>query len=178
MADILEQLNNDNLYFRKRGNVYEVNHMTKKRGLQKLSFRTPKVKVPFGPELFNKKLYLNVEFTNYEANNNVYNFMAIIKSIDNYFRDLAEICDKNVSDLEYYSNIKERPDGYDPLLRTNIKKKGRNILTKVLSSNGDSISTIYSIEKNSYISLDLELDSVWIYNDSYGINWNILNIFN
>ena len=60
--------------------------------------------------------------------------MAIIKSIDNYFKNITQIGDRDVSDLEYFSNVKERPGDYDPLLRTNIKKKGKNVLTKIYSN--------------------------------------------
>jgi hypothetical protein len=167
MSYILEKINEDNIILVECKNGYQLLYSDKNNLNKKIKITTPKIYVPFGIENFGNKLILNLEFSKYKTNNIVYNFHAIIKSLENYVINL----NKGI----FVSCIKNRPDPYEPLLRTNIKKYGKKILTNIVSK--CNTKTLDDINKNSYVYFELELNNIWISNGKYGINWDILNIY-
>ena len=69
-ADILDILNNKQLHFSRKGNVYDVFYIY--NGPKKIAFRASNILTPFGIENYKNKLCVNIEFTDYK-NNNMYN---------------------------------------------------------------------------------------------------------
>ena len=167
MSYILEKINEDNIKLVECKNGYQLLYIDKNNFNKKIKITTPKLYVPFGIENFGNKLILNLEFSKYKTNNFVYNFYAIIKSLEKYVINL----NKGL----YTSCIKDRPEPYEPLLRANIKKYGKKILTNIVSK--CNTKTLYDIDKNSYIHVELELNNIWLSNGKYGINWDIETIY-
>lgn len=165
MFNILVKIAEQDLSIRKQGNVYHIYDSYNK----KLSFTTPIVNIPFGLEKYQKKYYINMEFTNVKTNNYIYNFMATIQTIDNYFRNLQSINNIDLTKLKYYSCFKERPEQYDPMLRTMVKCN--------VEIESDYPNTIFDIEKGTFINCIIEIDNLWIYDDTYGLQWVIKKIF-
>jgi hypothetical protein len=142
---------------------------------KKFKIMSPFVKIPFGPENFGRNLVLNLELINYDKNNDMYNFISIIRSLDTFLLNSEKIGENNVQSLSYLSSIKDRPKPYYPLLRTNIKKYGKKIITETISKCNSK--TLYDVQKGNYVKVLLELDNIWMYNGKYGINWSIDKIY-
>ena len=126
------------------------------------------MKIPFGVEKYGYKELINFEFLNKDKYNNSLNNYNKIKQIDSYFRGL-----KDFNDKYYKSCIKERDD-YDPLLRVHLKKRGKNILTTIQSKNNTPVS-VYEL-KNALCCIELELQSLWTTDDSFGLLFCVKNI--
>lgn len=169
MSYILQKINDNELEFHKNKNFYDLLYNNKK--IQLLS---PKIKIPFGIENFGNNLILNLELINND-NNKMYNFTSIIKSLDTFLKNQKSIVNNNLENLLYVSCIKNRPEPFNPLLRTKIKKYGKKIITEIISE--CKSKTLYDINKNSYISVLLKLDNVWINNGKYGMNWTVEKIY-
>lgn len=169
MSYILEKITNNEIQFLKKKNVYKMQYDDKN-----IKILSPKLKIPFGVENFNNKLILNLELDK-NKNNDTHNFSSIIKSIENYLINLDRICDVELKNFTYCSSYKNRPDPFCPLLRTSIKKYGKKILTKICSKS--DLKTLHDIKKNDYISVLLEIESIWVYGDKYGINWTLNTIY-
>jgi hypothetical protein len=172
MSHILEKINEDNIIITECKKGYNLLYIDKNNFNKKINIITPKIYVPFGIENFGNKLILNLEFSKYKTNNCVYNFYAIIKSLEKYVNTSLNISSNKET---YVSCIKDRPEPYEPLLRTNIKKYGKKIITNIVSK--CNTKTLEDINKNSYIHVELELNNIWISNGKYGINWDIITIF-
>jgi hypothetical protein len=174
MFNILVKINDQNINIRKsmqNDNMYQI--LDKYN--QKLSFTSPYIRIPFGLEKYKKdKMCLNLEFTNYKTNNTIHNFMATIKTIDTFFQDLKTINNIDLTTKKYISCFKERPDEYDPLLRTNIKITKRQMHIEIVS---DFPNTVFDLENNQTIKTELEIDNLWIYDDKYGLNWIVKKIY-
>lgn len=146
---ILEKINSGKMMFDKKNNIF---YFDKEGNKKKFKLLCPKMKTPFGIEKYNKKMIVNLEMDE----NKMYNFMAVLKSIDAYFTDVLKNC-------EYVSNYKDRED-FKPLLRTHLKRYGKTKIEGV-------------IEKGNYITCELELASMWEYNGKYGIKWEINHVW-
>lgn len=166
MSHILQKIDNNELKFYRKNNFYEIKYDNKK-----IKLLISKVKAPFGVENFGKNLILNLEFFDCYKNNDMYNSLSIIKSLDTFLKNNTTIG----QNLLYLSSVKDRPEPYFPLLRTNIKKYGKKIITQTISK--CNTKTLYDINKNIYISVLLVLDNVWMHNGKYGINWCIEKIY-
>lgn len=167
---LLESLTNENIYIKKNKNMFKIVDENNK----KFILLSPKMYVPFGTENYGKKIILNLEFSYLEKNNVMYNFYSTIKSLDSLLKILKSIDDIDLTNYEYISCIKERPEKYSSLLRTNIKKYGKKIITNIESD--DKSKTLYEI-KNNYVKVLLELDGLWIWNNKYGVNWVVKTIY-
>lgn len=171
MSHILFNINKNNIKFEKRGNLYSIYYISN-YDKKKFEFDTPKLLAPFGAEYFKNKIYINLEIK--ETTNTSYNLKSIIEQIDDYFKELKMIGPEDVSNLQYYSNLKNRSNN-NSLLKTNVKVAKGNILTNIFSDS--NIATIDDIIKGSYVKCNIILDSVWIYGNKYGINWVIQDIY-
>jgi len=146
--------------------------------LKKYVIKTPIMKMPFGVEKYQDKYIINLEFTD-KTTDVMKHFYNLLTDIDNYFRSLQGI---NVDgkfitlkDKSYYSCIKKRPNDYDPLLRTNIKKNKNIIITEIKGRDGGPI-TLFDLKPNNQIIAFLEINSLWINDDKYGLYYNIKRI--
>jgi hypothetical protein len=124
-------------------------------GVNKIILKVPEVYSPFGIEKYNNKEILNLEFD--YNNNDKYNILAQIKSIDNYFLQFKER--DEFKDLNYMSPIKEL-SGNKISLRCHVSNK-LNFKTK------NSLE-VPVIKKNKF-NIELEFTSIWKYNENYGL---------
>lgn len=170
MSYILQKIDNNELEFFKKRNFYEIKYDGKK-----IKMLSPKVKVPFGVENFGKNLILNLELVDCKKNNKMHNFLSIIRSLDTFLQNCEKVGEHNVQNLTYLSNVKDRPEPFFPVLRTNIKKYGKKIITQMISK--CNTKTLHNIDKGMYVTVLLELDNIWMYNGKYGINWSVEKIY-
>jgi hypothetical protein len=151
MFYILEKIN-----LKKKKNKFEIKYNDKD-----IKILLSNIKIPFGIENYGRNLILNIELDK-TKNNDIHNSISMIEKLENYVKNL------NLENNTYVSSIKER-ESYLPLLRTNIKKYGKKIITKVKCNSG--VKTLYDLQKNQNISILLIPDNIWLYNGKYGINW-------
>ena len=159
----------------------------KKKITKKVLFKTPLMTIPFGIEKYFFKDIINLEFLNYEKDNICKNFYSLICQIDNFmskilwnnkFQNELGLEDNFINELKnkkYLSCIKIRPNNFDPLLRTHLSKKGNQINTQFFTEDIDkkkSLININNLEKKIGYFV-IELSSLWINNDNYGLTWII-----
>ncbi len=143
------------------------------------------MKIPFGIEKYFFKDIVNLEFLNFENNNYCKNFYSIICQIDSFMSKLSwnnsfqkelNLDDNLLNELKnknYVSCLKTRPNNYDPLLRTHLSKKGSQIVTQFFT---EDINKRKSFINNNELEKKIgyfviELGSLWINNDNYGLTW-------
>lgn len=148
--------------------------------LKKYVIKTPIMKIPFGVETYQGKYILNLEFTNKNKDDHVKLFHDLINNIDDYFRTLKGIqVDDRLLDLSknknYYTCVKNRPNEFDPLLRTNIKKNKNIIITEIVDKNNDP-KTLFDLKPNNQIVAFIEISNLWIHDDMYGLYFNVKKI--
>jgi hypothetical protein len=135
---------------------------------------SPKIIAPYGLEEYMGKHILNIEFNNYNKDNEVYNFYAIIKQIDNFLSNLEYFKDKvkreisqnllnEIKNKTYISCIKSKGI-YDPQLRTHMAKKGKQIITELVNSKNNKFEEIIKTPTK----FTIKLDSIWIKGNCYG----------
>lgn len=152
---------------------------------KKMTLKTPIIKIPFGIQEYFHKDIINIEMTNYETNNYVYNFFTTLKQIDTFFKNLqnddfinnlnysvSPTFKESIKGKNYLSCIKMR-DKFDPLYRTLTKKRGSVILTKFYDKDNKEINP-FNI-KNRKGSMELELAFLWTTKTDYGISWFLNN---
>lgn len=141
---------------------------------------SPTMIIPFGPETYNYKEIVNLEFTEKDKNNDMYNFFSLICSVDSFLERLSrekELQDKvnlpaklkqSIAGKQYLSCIRPRPSKFDPLLRTHLQTKGKQIETLV--SDGKNTLSIYNT-KNKKVRVRIHVGSIWHSTHNFGINW-------
>lgn len=138
-----------------------------------------KVYIPFGVEKYNGKSIVNIEI-NPKKNNIHYNYYSIITEFEEEFKKKDTITYKKLlTDIEnkgYYPNIRESKSGY--IIRSNIftipeiyckitgKDKTQSIKQKM------NIKDINKVKAN----IELELGSLWVNQNNYGIMWYVKKI--
>jgi hypothetical protein len=179
--------NMQTIKFTRHGSTYQPHIMTGTIS-SVIKLTTPPMLAPFGPEKYNYRDILNLEFTNKDKNNDVYNFFSDINAIDAFLSKLSynvELqtkinLDQDIKNLikgkSYLSCI--RPRSQFPLLRTHFQTKGKTVNTAITDSNG-SLQQMDKIKGKTVVAI-IKLGSLWATNDSYGINWitEIINIIN
>jgi|AntRauTorckE6833_2_1112554.scaffolds.fasta_scaffold25759_3 hypothetical protein len=187
---VMFEVGNKNFYninLNRNRNNYKISFGKSIFNNEKLILKSPIMSVPFGVEKYLSKLILNLEFTNKDKNNEMNNFYATLKQIDNFMYRLSwdeELINesgvsiqfvKDIYKKQYVSCIRNR-NKYDSLFRTHIRKTKNSQTTE-----------FYRIEDNNRIYLlndeihkqagefEIELDFVWITKDSYGLTWYIKN---
>jgi hypothetical protein len=145
-----------------------------------VKFNAPKMNVPFGPEKYNFKEIINLEFTDKDSDNEMYNFFSQIASIDTFFAKLGQDPElqkvvklpynvrEAVAGRTYQSCIRLRPGKFDPLLRVHLKRKGNVVETDVIEE--EDYKSIYQTKGKSY-NAQIYIGSLWFSKDSYGVNW-------
>jgi len=125
---------------------------------RKISFTTPIMKIPFAIEKYGKKEIVNLEFTNYNDDNDTYNFFMTLKKLDqlmlqpmNLRLTLPKGFLEDISNKTYISFLKEKKY-FDPIMRTTYK--------------GDIIG---DLGKGSLAKCIVDIDSLWKTKTSYGV---------
>jgi len=139
---------------------------------KKLKFK--RILVPFKISEFKGNYYLNIEINhNDKINNDILDYYKKIE-LELYNLDIIE--DINLKDINYYSNIKTKTYNNNnlDLLRLHIKKTKNSIVTKY-NKNKQEL-TIFDIKPQQYYNCQIEINSIWIKNNKYGIVVNLLYI--
>lgn len=144
-----------------------------------IKLKSPRIYMPFGGELYNKKMVLNLEIDP-EKNNEYHNFYAKLNQIDIAFRDIIsnmktdnDLIDEqfqikeipndmlnDIKDKEFISCIRNGKNGF--IIRTHVK----NGVTPHSYDNKEFYT--FSQIKNTYAYVDIELHSIWTSKSSYG----------
>jgi len=138
-----------------RGSSYSV-YETKNGERRKIIFTLENVVIPFGVEKYNYKEIINLEIKNSKKDNIQLNNISAIRNLEKYFKDRPEFGSK------FFKSTIRNNYGYDPLIRTHLKKSGKNTTTNV--KNG----SLHNL-KNTVADITIELSSIWTTTDSYGI---------
>lgn len=179
-------LNMYNMVFIREKSNYRI-HIKNFKSVTRLRLKTPLVCCPFGIEKWLNKEIVNIEFSNLNGDNKdnmIHNFWAQIQQIDKFFislkydnfaKNLYNVVPKDLLDIikdkTYVSCIRPRGNKFNPLLRTHIKKTKSKIET-VFFDNDDKKNSINPYDvKGKYGQFTIELASLWINNDVYGVTW-------
>lgn len=171
-----------NMFLEKKKKNYNI--MIKHFGKsEKIKFKLSYLKSPFGVEMYSHKEIVNLEFTNHETNNLSFNNYTIFKQLDDMFSKLNTKTEESnnfininsyqlnsLNGLHYSPLLKERPNNYDPLARFHLRKVKNTIATKCYKKVDGKLEQISVFEiKGKMMEVELELSSLWISDDSYGI---------
>jgi len=169
------------IIFIKQRNNYRL-YINNNNNNSRIILRTPLMNIPFGVEKYKYKDILNLEFSNVNTNK-MYNFLTAIKQIDNFFINIMtndikyKIKNKlpynlleNIKGKSYVSCIKYRKN-FDSLFRTHLRKTKNNIKS-IFKDTDDRLLNIMDLKTNNG-NFNIELESLWISNDSYGIIYYI-----
>ena len=171
-----------NMFLKKQKKSYQI--MVKYFGKPDvIRFKLSYLKSPFGVEQYAYKEIVNLEFVNHLKNNLSHNNYAIIKQLDDLLSKLNTKAPEienfmyinsdqlNVLNGLYYSPlVKQRPDGFDPLVRLHLRKVKNTIATKCYQKVGDKLEPMSVFEiKGRMVDVELELSSLWVSNDSFGV---------
>lgn len=173
-----------NLKFIKERNNYKIiyrENYSLNNG-ERILFKSPTMKIPFGLEKYLHKEILNLEFTNCDKDNEMYNFFTQMKQIDKFMKKLSYMNDnmiteipkdilESIKDKKYMPCIKYRPNKFDNLLRVHVKKQGNKILTKFVDQNNNPVFSDTLKEKSGHFILELAF--LWISKDNYGLTWYV-----
>jgi hypothetical protein len=183
------------LYFKKQKNSYRL-FIKSGRRLQLIKFKLRNVLCPFGIETFNNKKIVNLEFCNYQKDNNSYNNYIFFKRIDEIFskfsrgrdylkkfRNIGIYSDINekVLNATYKSSIREKKSDekgdYDPLFRVYLRKVRNKVVTKFYVRKDGEHFQVPPLEiKSRKVEVELELSNMWIREGMYGLIWVINSI--
>jgi hypothetical protein len=142
---------------------------------KQIKLKSSRIYIPFGGELYNDKIVLNIE-VDPEKNNEHHNFYAKLSQIDIAFRDIecSNDLDKthnlipvqmlnDIKGKEFVSCIRNGKNGY--IVRTHVK----NGMTPC-SYDSKELYTMTQL-KNMYGIVELELYGLWTSSSSYGYIW-------
>ena len=120
-----------------------------------LKIRTPPVKIPFGLEESYGKKILKLQLQNYQTDDNMKLFYQIIRNIEK--RNMIELgIDNNI----YKSALYQKGD-YPPLLTVKIEQRYGKMMCELQKDETDPLKTIYDLQRNDRIILDLEFERIW-----------------
>lgn len=163
-------------------NTFKIMYLNAEDQYKKIIYKTPIVNIPFGVEKYNFKDIINVEFTNLKGSNEVYNFYTQIKQIDEFLTNLNKEDNKDTHSVDFINNLNyelvnnikgktyisciRENKKYDPMLRTHVRKTKKMIKSKVYKNKKEF--PILSMKRDKGF-FTIELGSLWISDDSYGI---------
>ena len=124
------------------------------------------MKCPFGLENEYNKYLIKLEFSNLKNN---LEMAELYNKFKNYFNELIEFeTDKNLID-----NIRVSSK-YDPIIKFYLPFRYDKFEVDFYKNN--NLVTSKEICNNSYLSLDIEIPSLWYYKNNFGLNINITKI--
>lgn len=142
---------------------------------QKITITLKNVIIPFGVENYNGKNIINLEL-NTKKSNKTYNAYATIATFEeslNLLHDNKNIINEfkeSITGKSYYPNMRQSKDGY--IIRSHIfgqPKISTNFLGQLMSATLNDI-------KKTFANVVLELGSIWVTDNNYGINWYVREI--
>jgi len=129
-------------------------------------YKSPCVKLPFGPEFYKKKYIVNLQLYNLEKDNKVFNFYQQLKNIEEVIALKIKTV-KGLEDKRFVSSIKGTET--KPILRTHLKMN-KYVTTEIKSTDGATLS-LKDLKINTYGYFELELKELWIYGTDVGLLW-------
>ena len=132
--------------------------------------QTPWLPIPFGlDEQFNNfSIKLSLSRKNPEATS----FYELIKNIENHHQEYISSLENEVN---YGSQIKEG-ENKDPLLTIKLPFRYRRLETKFFKSDGSS-TTSKDLNPMVQVKCNLEMDSIWKFNNKYYAKWKAKQIW-
>lgn len=136
---------------------------------KRVSLKLNKVNLPFGIESYNGKSILNIQIIP-ESSNEHYNLYSAIAGLEKQFSKIEKFVDKKITDdideKGYYPNM--RDDRVGNIIRTYIFTQ-----PNVFSSLGKmTLADTKKVKAN----VEIELGSIWITENNYGILWYVKSI--
>ena len=139
----------------------------------RIKLKLSNVLIPFGIEKYNKKHILNIEIDPKKYNDH-HNIKTLLSTFENEFIDISnikyDILAQDIDGKGYYGNMKESKGGY--IIRTNVFSNPE-IFADIGGFRTELTSS--SIVK-SRANVDLELATLWITENNYGICWQVRRI--
>tara|TARA_B110000977_G_C11067799_1_gene488458 strand:- start:1026 stop:1502 length:477 start_codon:yes stop_codon:yes gene_type:complete len=127
-----------------------------------LKIRTPPVKIPFGLEESYGKKVLKLQLQGYETDDNMKLFYQIIRNIEQ--RNMVEL---GVDNTIYKSALYQKGD-YPPLLTVKLEERYGKMMCELEKNQTDPLKTLYDLQRNDRIILDLEFERIWDYKGKCG----------
>jgi hypothetical protein len=126
--------------------------------IKDIVFTSPVVRTPFGIEEFKNKQIINIEFTEKDHDNEVFNFYSYVKSVEEVIMNEISLEDVDVSELDFVTSFRQTGK-FDPMIRVNI--------------NNESEIPYDGCPKNTKIKAMIRLKKIWVWNYKWGIYWEI-----
>jgi len=130
---------------------------------KKIKFTLNNIVIPFGVEIYNQKEIVNLEIQ--PINNESYNYISIIESIENKVKNSKLDMIKNKNLIQSIKDSK-----YGKILRTHLIA---NPEIFIRSKNDTKINLMKSNLKNSKSNVTISLKGIWIKDESYGLLWSL-----
>jgi len=127
-----------------------------------LKIRTPPVKIPFGLEESYGKKVLKLQLQGYKTDDNMKLFYQIIRNIEQ--RNMVEL---GVDNTIYKSALYQKGD-YPPLLTVKLEERYGKMMCELEKNQTDPLKTLYDLQRNDRIILDLEFERIWDYKGKCG----------
>lgn len=130
---------------------------------KKIKFNLNNIVIPFGVEIYNQKEIVNIEIQ--PKNNESYNYISIIESIENKVKNskLDMIKNKNL-----ITSIKDSK--YGKILRSHLIPDPE---IYIKSKSNAKINLMKTNLKNYESNVIVSLKGIWIKDDSYGLLWSL-----
>ena len=136
-----------------------------------ITIKTPILKCPFGLEEEYKKFLVKLELTNYENDLEINNFFKQMISLE---EDVKKFMEKEEL---FYNDIIRYSDKFDPLIKFYLPFRYDKF--EVDFYKNKSLTTSKEITKGCKLKLELNVLSIWKFQNKYGINFKVkkINIF-
>lgn len=136
----------------------------------KLKIRTPVCIIPFGQEKYGHHYIVNLEFD--DCNDNSKRYISLIEEIERLFHDIETIKDIDIpprfkidiNKCYFISSLKDRSLGYNKIYHHRCYINSKEPFNTLINS------------KDKF-EAEINLDKIWIHDDSYGLIWHITNIY-
>lgn len=129
----------------------------------KYTITTPICRMPFGTEKYSNKYIANLEFD--LSDNESYNYIAAIKYIDKLF-----------SKKELKMPYKFTSDAQESLYTLSLKERTYKFIHHRCHIKNINDFPLSEELKGKNLIVTIELDSMWVNKNSYGLIWLITNI--
>ena len=165
----------DDIYIKKvTDKIFSINRITDDN-LCKYTFTTPIGICPFGLEKYYNNYIINFEIP---INKNK-DFCDQIFLINEYFSSINEIYTENdtinLNNLNFYNFAKLNEYNNSLQIRLYLKKNKNKIISNFFDSNNKPLS-VFDLQKNDKLKISVELNSIWLKKDNYGIILNIKSL--
>jgi hypothetical protein len=174
----MENLNISSLLFIKSkestiNNEHKINFIMLNNTKSRNNIILKNVKIPFGYEKYKNDIILNIEIDP-KTDKTHNNYYIILSTFENEFtnkNDLSKLIRYDIEDKTYYPNMRESKDGF--IIRTHIYEKPE--IFSMIGGTYKMLMTSMDLKK-TYVDIELELRTLWITNDNYGITWSVKKI--